>query len=742
MNLIPEKIQPALAETAIPREADTAGYACPMHPEIQSPRPGMCIECGMALVPTRDKTKEKHRPAAHSPGHQDHGLAGGGSEDRHAGHKTNAFRNKFWISLVLSIPVVLYSDIAQLLLNWTPPQFLGAEYLPFALSSVIFFYGGWVFLTSAGRELRGRLPGMMTLIALAITTAYVYSVAVTLFGLTGGTLYWELATLITVMLLGHWLEMRAVSGAQSALKELSKLLPDTAERILPMAQGETQPSTETVPLRELKEGDLVQVRPGGKIPADGIVEAGQSEVDEALVTGESKPIRKIQGSPVIAGTVNGDGALRIKVTKIGEHTFLAGVMRLVMEAQASKSRLQLLSDQAAYYLTIIAVIVGGTTFAGWLVVGEGAAFAIERLVAVLVITCPHALGLAIPLVASISTTKAAQNGFLIRQRMALEAAREVRTVLFDKTGTLTTGEYGVIGIFPAAATDETELLRLAAGVDAQSEHVIARAVVREAERRNLRWDDVVEFKRLPGLGVEGKVTGRLVGIGGEEMLAQRGAKAPAELVRRAAAAGGKGQTGIYVVSDGEVLGALALADVIRPESREAVQALRAMEVKVAMITGDSEDVAKWVADELGIDQYFARVLPAEKSAKVKLLQAQGEKVAMVGDGVNDAPALTQADVGIAIGAGTNVAIESAGIILVRNDPRDIPKILKLARLTYAKMIQNLFWATGYNLVAIPLAAGALAAWGIFLPPAPAAVVMSLSTVIVAANAVLLKRQEL
>ncbi|MBI2642664.1 MAG: cadmium-translocating P-type ATPase [Candidatus Wildermuthbacteria bacterium] len=644
-----------------------------MHPEIQQEGPGMCPECGMNLILEKD--------------HKEHG-----ERNEHAGHVTQDFLKKFWVSLVLTVPVILLRD---------------EPFIPLILGSIVFFYGGWVFIASAWRELKGKSPGMMTLIALAIGVAYVYSVAVVLTG-RGDPLFWELTSLITVMLLGHWLEMRAVSGAQGALKELSKLLPDTAE----VMRGE---QTETMPLDQLKLGDIVLVRPGSRVPADGKVVEGDSEVNESMVTGESKPVSKQKGSEVIAGTVSGTGSLKVEVTKIGKNTFLAGIMRLVQEAQASKSKLQLLSDKAAFFLTIIAITLGTATFLFWLASEEGFAFAVERLVAVFVIACPHALGLAIPLVASISTTLAARGGFLVRQRLALESARNIDIVLFDKTGTLTTGSYGV-------TRAEDSVLQLAASVDAQSEHSAAKALVLEAQKRNLKLMQVHNFAAIPGKGAKAVVEGVEYRVEGSE---SQGA-----------------ETIVSVFRGNEKIGDIALADKIREESREAVQKLKSMGVKISMITGDAESVASWVAKELGIDEYFARVLPQDKSAKVKLLQERGLKVAMVGDGVNDAPALTQADLGIAIGAGTNVAIESAGIILVRNDPRDVAKIIRLSKLTYTKMLQNLFWATGYNVVALPLAAGVLAGQGIFLQPALAALFMSLSTVIVALNAVLLRRAAL
>jgi len=596
------------------------------------------------------------------------------------------------------------------------------------------------------------LPGMMTLIGIAISAAYIWSVYAVFAGVE--TLFWELTTLITIMLLGHWIEMRAVSGAQGALKELSKLLPDTAEVVRDGLSTSLEASkTEVIPLSELKENDVVLVKPGTKVPADGTIIDGDSDVNESMMTGESKPVSKKAGDQVIAGAINGDGALKVRVANIGEKTFLAGVMRLVAEAQASKSRLQILSDKAAFYLTIIAVSGGIITLIAWLLAGAEVGFAVARLVAVLVIACPHALGLAVPLVASISTTKAAHNGFLVKQRIALEAARTIDIVLFDKTGTLTKGEFGVIDMWSTPGHTTDEVLTLAASLDALSEHPIARAVVAEAKKKRFSLGEPKKFEALKGKGVKALVeepasaqgsgeAQKEIMVGGPALLESVGITVPDELSKKVDEVGKKGQTVVFTIRDKTLLGAIALADVIREESRDAILKLKEIGVRTAMITGDSEDVAKWVSEELGIDEYFARVLPHQKSEKVKELQARNMKVAMVGDGINDAPALTQADLGIAIGAGTNVAIESAGIILVRNDPRDIVKIIKLSQMTYSKMIQNLWWAAGYNIFALPLAAGALAWKGILLEPAFAAVLMSASTVIVAVNAVLLKRKEI
>jgi Cu2+-exporting ATPase len=701
----------------IKKETKKTVFTCPMHPEIRQEKPGMCPECGMQLVPSNaDKGHESHN-----------------GQDKHAGHSTQAFLRKFWISLVLTVPVVLYADIVKTITGWSPSAFPGSEYLPLVFGSIVFFYGGWVFLVGAWREIKGRLPGMMTLIAIAVSAAYAWSVYAVISG--AEPLFWELTTLITIMLLGHWLEMRAVSGAQGALKELSKLLPDVAE----VVRGG---KTESVPLSELREGDIVLVKPGGKVPADGIVIDGDSDVNESMITGESKPVSKKLSSQVIAGTINGDGALKIKVSKIGDKTFLAGVMRLVSEAQASKSRLQVLSDKAALYLTAIAVLGGIITLVVWLLTGAEISFAVARLVAVLVIACPHALGLAVPLVASISTTKAAQNGFLVKQRIALEAARTVDVVLFDKTGTLTKGGFGVVNVWPAEGNSSDGVLSFAASLDALSEHPIAKAVVTEAKSKGLSLSEPKNFEALKGLGVKALIGGHEALVGGPSLIESMGLRIPDYISKEVQDAGQKGQTVIFAVKDKELIGAVALADIIREESRKAIKGLRENGIRTSMVTGDSENVAKWVSQELGIDEYFARVLPGQKSEKVKELQERGLKVAMVGDGINDAPALTRADLGIAIGAGTNVAIESAGIILVRNDPRDIVKIIKLSRITYAKMAQNLFWATGYNVVALPLAAGVLYSKGVILDPAVAAIFMSVSTVIVAVNALVLRRQRI
>ena len=671
-------------------------------------------------------------------GHEAHGVQGEEAPhvlEKHAGHDINVLWRKFWVVLILTIPVVFYSPGIQTLFHYKTPGFPGSDYIPFVFGTVIFFYGGLFFIKGAFGELRARLPGMMTLISLAITVAFFYSFAVTL-GLPGEPLYWELSTLILIMLLGHWMEMRAVGSARSALQELAKLMPDEAERIM-------DGHSEIVRVSALRAGDVVLVRPGAKVPADGEVIDGQSGVNEAMITGESRPVNKTAGDDVIAGTVNGEGSIRVKVTKVGADTALAGIMKLVQEAQSSKSMAQNLADRAALWLTIIAVAVGAVTFVYWFLSPEAKSFAFERTVTVLVIACPHALGLAIPLVIAISTTLAARNGLLVRDRLALEIARNLDVVVFDKTGTLTKGEHGVTGVFTVSGIDESSALAMMASVERDSEHILSRAIVREAEGRGLMLPPARNFKALPGLGVEAQVEGRVVKAGGPRLLESLGLSIPPDMEPSAERARAAGHTLVYLIDDGRIKAAVALADVIRPESKEAVAALNEMGISVAMMTGDSEDVARWVSDELGIKEFYANILPQDKEKKIKEIRGQGRRVAMVGDGVNDAPALVSADVGIAIGAGTDVAIESGGIILVRNDPRDIPRIIRLSRASYGKMIQNLIWATGYNAIALPLAAGVLYnSLGIALPPAVGAVFMSASTIIVALNSQLLRKLDL
>jgi P-type Cu2+ transporter len=672
---------------------------------------------------------EEHETAVH--GHEIHGHDHHAHVD-HSGHE-EMFRRRFWVSLVLTLPVLLYSHMIQEWLGFTMPHFPGSQWIAPVLSTVIFAYGGLPFLQMAVPEVRSRQPGMMTLISLAITVAFVYSVA-TLFVPIGEDFFWEVATLITIMLLGHWLEMRSVRQASGALDELAKLMPDTAERIGRDGQ------VETVPASQLRNDDLVLIRPGAGIPADGEVSEGRSDVNEAMITGESLPVKKEPGSRVIGGTINdGDGSLRVRVTATGEQTALAGIMRLVKEAQQSKSRTQLLADKAAGWLFYAALAVAAIAAVAWTVAVGFNVETVKRVVTVLVIACPHALGLAIPLVVAISTTLAAGNGILVRDRLAMELIREVDTVIFDKTGTLTKGEQGLVAMTTTGGWDEERALALAAAVEGDSEHFIAQAIRQAAAGRNLSLPAITEFEALKGRGVKAEHEGRPVYAGGPRLLEMLDVGRPVEIEAFADETAQKGQAVVYLVHDGDVVAALALADVIRPESKEAVRQLHEMGIEVAMLTGDNEAVARAVSAELGIDRTFAEVLPEHKDQKVSELQAQGKRVVMVGDGVNDAPALTRADVGVAIGSGTDVAVQSAGIILVQSNPLDVVRVIKLSRASYRKMIENLVWASGYNIVALPLAAGILAPIGILLSPAVGAVLMSASTIIVAINAQLLRR---
>ena len=645
------------------------------------------------------------------------------------------FRNRFWLTLALSIPVVFWSEHIQALLGYGAPVFAGSGLIPPVLGTAAFLYGGWVFLQGAWRELRVRLPGMMTLISMAITVAFVFSWTVELGLVRAGALWWELATLITIMLLGHWIEMRSISAARGALQELAKLLPDTATRV-----GDA--GEEQVAIAELREGDLVLVRPGESVPVDGTVRKGESEVNEAMITGESRPLKKREGDEVIAGTINGEGSLRVEVTGTGEKTKLSGIMRLVSEAQHSKSKVQHLADRAAQLLTFVAIGAGMLTLLVWQLAGAAIDFSIVRVVTVLVIACPHALGLAVPLVVAISTTLGARGGLLVRDRRGLEEARNLDMVIFDKTGTLTLGQFRVVDLAVADGVSEEEALRIAAGVEAESEHPIARGIVRSAEDKRIAVPAAEGFRALTGRGVGASVGGVEYQLGGPALLKGQGADVPPALAAAAERAAARGQAAIFLLREGRALAIFAVADAVREESREAINALHERGIEVAMLTGDAQAVADAVAEQLGIDTVFAEVLPEDKAGKVRELQARGRKVAMVGDGVNDAPALATADLGVAIGAGTDVAVEAGHIVLVRSDPRDIPRIVSLSRATYRKMLQNLWWAAGYNIVAIPLAAGVLAGRGILLTPAIGAVLMSASTVIVAINAQLLKRTRL
>jgi Cu2+-exporting ATPase len=678
-----------------------------------------------------------HEDAGHTE-HTIHGVAQrpAGNHEHHADHTghEDLFRRRFLGSLLLSIPVLLYTPMLQMLLGFRVPEFAGSQWVAPLFSIIIFFYGGVPFIEMAVPEVRNLQPGMMLLISLAISVSFVYSLA-TMFVNLGEGFFWELVTLIDIMLLGHWIETRSIRQASGALNALAKLMPDSAEQI------QSDGSVHIVPVASLKTGDLVLVRPGASIPADGIAIVGESDVNESMITGESLPVRKAPGAKVIGGSIIGDSSLQVRVTAIGEQTALAGIMRLVRDAQQSKSRTQVLADRAAGWLFYLALGVALLTAVVWTLAIGFNLFILQRVVAVLVIACPHALGLAVPLVVAITTTSASQNGILVRNRLALEATREIDVVIFDKTGTLTKGEQGVVAIRSLKNGDEDRALALVAAVEADSEHAIARAFRLAAQDKNLSLPMVSNFQAIKGRGVHATVNGK-VWVGGPRLLELVGAQPAAEITAFAASAGSKGQTVVYLLEDRQVTAAFALADVIRPESYITVKQLKAMNVQVAMLTGDSQEVAKTVADELGIELYFAEELPEHKDQKVIELQQQGRKVAMVGDGINDAPALVRADVGIAIGGGTDVAIESAGIILVRSNPLDVVKIFKLSRASYRKMIENLVWASGYNIIALPLAAGALAWAGILLSPAVGALLMSLSTVIVAVNAQLLRRVDL
>lgn len=677
-------------------------------------------------------------PVPHGVHHEAHGRDDDHvvhSHGQHAGHSTAMFKNRFWLTLALSLPVVYFSPMVGHLLGYMAPVFPGSSWIPPVLGTVIFLYGGQPFLKGGLKELKSGRPGMMLLIGMAISVAFVASWATSL-GIGGFDLdfWWELALLVAIMLLGHWIEMRALGSAQGALDALAALLPDEAERV-------TASGTETVSVSQLRAGDVVLVRSGARMPADGTVIDGQAEFDESMITGESKTVTRTPGDQVVAGTVATDNAVRVRVTAIGEDTALAGIQRLVAEAQASSSRAQALADRAAAFLFYFAAVAGIITFIVWTLLGS-VPDAVTRTVTVLVIACPHALGLAIPLVIAISTEQAARAGVLIKNRMALERMRTVDVVLFDKTGTLTKGEPELKDAAGADGVSRNQLLALAAAVESDSEHPVARALVRAAQRESLDIPQASGFTSLTGRGVRATVDGRSIQVGGPALLRELGVTEPQELSRATRVWMDRGAAVLHVVDGGKVLGAISLEDAVRTESRQAVRALQDRGVKVAMITGDAKQVAQAVGSELGIDEVFAEVLPADKDKKVAELQARGLKVAMVGDGVNDAPALARAEVGIAIGAGTDVAMESAGVVLAGNDPRAVLSMVDLSRASYGKMWQNLVWATGYNVLAVPLAAGVLAFAGVSLSPAAGAVLMSASTIVVALNAQLLRRVKL
>lgn len=671
-----------------------------------------------------------HEHHAHHPGHGPHSPMGKGAlPDRHAGHTPEMFRDRFLVSLLLTLPILYFSEQMQAWLGYRAVSFPGAAWLNPLLGTLLYLYAGWPFLLGARRELAARTPGMMTLVALAITVAYGYSLAVSL-GLSGMPFYWELATLLDVMLLGHWLEMASVQAAGRALEALARLLPTTAHKVV---DGQT----EEVPVEALREGDVVLVRPGEQVPADGVVLEGASSMNEAFLTGESRPVPKGVGDEVVAGAINGEGALKIRITRIGEATTLSQILRLVEEAQAARSRFQALADRAAGWLFYLAVALGFLAFWTWLFLGQDLAFALERAVTVLVIACPHALGLAIPLVVVNATALSAQRGILVRNREAFERAQGIRVVAFDKTGTLTEGRFGLKAVY-AEGLEEPEALTLAASLEALSEHPLAEALLEAAQAQGLPLAPVQDFQAVPGKGVEGKVEGKRYRVGRPEWAEELGLKAPEALKRGLREAEGRGESVVALMDEKQVLAYFALADRIRPSAQEAIARLKAMGLVPVMITGDAEAVAQTVAKALGIERYHARVLPQDKVRLVRELKRMGP-TAFVGDGINDAPALLEADLGVAIGAGTHVALESADLVLVKSDPLDVVRALRLARAAHAKMVQNLFWATGYNLLALPLAAGVGYPFGLLLSPAVGALFMSLSTVAVALNALLLRR---
>jgi Cu2+-exporting ATPase len=693
----------------------------------------------MKESPMRSPRESKAAMAGHDHAHHvshEEGMA------KHAAHATHAaagghdhggmiedFRRRFWVAAILTLPILWLSPMVRHIAGLPESPFGGSEYVLLGLSSIVFVYGGWPFLAGLSAELRKRQPGMMTLISVAIGAAYFYSAAVVL-GLTGTMFFWELATLIDIMLLGHWIEMKSVMGASNALKALVELLPTHAHRI--RADG----SLEDVPAGEIRPGDRVLVKPGEKIPTDGLIVAGQTSLNESMLTGESRPVSRKTGDEAIGGSINGEGAITLEIRKTGADTYLSQVIAMVEKAQASRSRSQDLANRAASWLTYIALGVGFATLFAWLFLGESFAFAMERMVTVMVIACPHALGLAVPLVVAVSTSMAAKSGLLIRDRAAFERARNLNAVVFDKTGTLTEGRFGVTDLIAFPGTDEKELLRLAATLENQSEHPIARGIVAKADELHLALGQATDFRNLTGQGAVANVDGAELAVVSPGYLDQAGITVDDSRIAPLAT---QSKTVVYLLRENRPIGAIALADIVRPESRQAVARLKAMGIQCMMLTGDNRAVAKAVADELGLDDYFAEVLPGQKADKIRAIRARGLTVAMVGDGVNDAPALVESDLGIAVGAGTNVAIESADVVLVRSNPEDVAEILWLSRATYSKMVQNLIWATGYNTIAIPLAAGVTANMGFLMSPALGAAFMSASTVIVAINAQLLSR---
>ncbi|CAN5423860.1 heavy metal translocating P-type ATPase [soil metagenome] len=704
-------------------QQNPAQYTCPMHPQVIENAPGNCPICGMTLVPL----VKPENDSAMSGHEMNHGH-GANPAMGHAGHDHHKmiddFKKRFYITLILTIPIMLLSPMIQ---HWLGIefQFAGSSYILMGLSTIVFFYGGWPFLTSLAQEVKSKKPGMMTLIGFAITVAYLYSMAI-VFGLQGMDFFWELCTLILIMLLGHWIEMKSVAGASRELELLVQLMPADAHRV----EGDKVNDVKT---DLLKEGDTILVKPGEKVAADGIVSEGESYLNESMLTGESVPVKKSVNDKLIAGSLNGNGALKMKVSHAAKDSYLARVVKLVEDAQKTKSKTQLLADRAAGILTYVALSAGILTFFYWWMTGQSLAFALERMVTVIVICCPHALGLAVPLVVARSTALSAKNGLLIKNRTAFENARKITTLIFDKTGTLTIGKFEVVRIQSLqAGVSENEIIRVASALEQNSEHPIATGIIQKAKELNLPVPGVAEFKAITGKGVEAQVEGKSIKVVSPGYLKEK------NIPLLSTEASNESETIVYVLINDQLAGAIALADKIRPESSEAIKTLHENGIKSYLLTGDNKTVAQSVSNQLKMDGFFAEVLPHQKLEKIKELQDKGEFVAMTGDGVNDAPALAQANVGIAVGSGSDIAAETAGIILVNSNPKDITSLILFGKATYRKMIQNLAWATGYNVIALPLAAGVLYNWGIMLSPAAGAVLMSVSTVVVAINARFLK----